>query len=118
MPSSPFHWLRDEVFNLSSTQAVLRTDGLGRVLELQARPALEPAQLAEGIDVVLAAVNTLGRAGRFGELQTAVLSFSRGHVVVGAMGGSGALAVVAEEGANIGLLLGQMRRALAGEGAS
>jgi len=104
---------RADLLAMPSTRAIVYTDGDGRVLRAHGRGGLDAAPLGEGLDLVSAALEALGRGRGLGEPRSAVLMFSEAMVVVGPLPSGERVAVVAGADANLGLLLSQFRGLLA-----
>lgn len=109
----PAEKARGDLMAMPTTRAIVYTDGDGRVLRAYERGGLDAAPLGEGLDLLTAALDALGRGQGLGEPRSAVLMFTEAMIVVGPLASGERVAVVARADANLGLLLSQFRGLLA-----
>ncbi len=103
------------LFDSNDTLAVVRTDGRGNVVRSHRAEGNSGTDLAESVDLAIAMIGNLASAKNLGGFQTAVLLYEEGTVFCGRFPSGEAIALVAAPGANLGLILNQVRRLVSGE---
>lgn len=96
-----------------TTRAFLRTDGKGRALACTGLEAPAAQRLAERLDLAIAGVRTLGRAGELGAPATLVFEYAEARVFAGIHPWGEHVVVVGDASANVGLYLSRLHRLLA-----
>jgi hypothetical protein len=97
-----------DILAMPAVEQLLYTDGDGRLVAVLGREDGARPRLHERIDVAVAAIDALGRAGGFGALRSAVLRWEGALIAVAELG-AGRVGVVARPEVNLGLLLSQLR---------
>ncbi len=112
--SAPF----EDIAGVQPLEAILQTDGGGRVLRAHAGGARDAVVTAECVDTVASALSALGASLELGDLRGGVISFAHGHLALGSLGQDGNVGLVAGEDAKVGLLLHQLRELVEALGAA
>lgn len=102
----------EQLFQAQSARIVAATDGAGKPLVVRARAGESDAGLYLGAEVIGAALAQFAARQQFGALKQAVMLCQGATVVLNATRDGGLIVVVADAGANLGLLLMTCRTAL------
>ncbi len=103
---------KDKIASAATTRAVVETDGAGQVRTAVGRDDTS-AVSAAALDILGATIRASAAKLGLSGFRDAVITFDDGVLVLGSPSDAGMFAVLAEDQASAGLLLNQVRRALA-----